>query len=43
MKKIAFVNFKRIQKVLTKTIHQIQMFLNKIHAIKMKKEIAKVS
>ena len=35
--------FKRIQKVLTKTIPHIQMFPNKIHMVKMKIEIAKVS
>ena len=40
-KKITFVYFKRIQKVLTKTIPQIQMFSNQIHMVNMKIEIAK--
>ena len=41
--KITFLNFKAIQKVLMKTIPQIQMFPNQIHVIKMMNEIAKVS
>ena len=41
--KVAFLNFKGIQKVLMKTLPQIQIFLNQIHMVKMKNEIAKVS
>ena len=42
MEKIAFLNFKRIQNVLTKTIPLIWMFLNQIHVVKMKNEIVEV-
>ena len=42
MEKIAFLKFKRIQNVLTKTIPLIWMFLNQIHALKMKNEIVEV-
>ena len=42
-KKIAFLNFKGIQKVLTKTILHIRIFLNQIQVVKMKNEIAEVS
>ena len=41
--KIKFLQFKRIQKVLTKPIPQIQMFSNQIHMVKMKIEIIEVS
>ena len=37
--KITFLNFKRIQKALMKTIPHIQMFPNPIHMVKMKYEI----
>ena len=37
--KITFLNFKGIQKVLMKTIPQIQMFSNQIHKVKMKNEV----
>ena len=40
--KITFLYFKMIQKELMKTIPQIQMFLNQIHKVNMKIEIAKV-
>ena len=40
--KIAFLYFKRIQKVLTKTISKIQMFPNQIHMVNMKIEIVEV-
>ena len=42
MEKIAFLKFKRIQNVLTKTIPLIWMFLNQIHVVKMKNEIVEV-
>ena len=41
--KITFLYFKMIQKVLAKTIPQIQMFSNQIHMVKMKIKIAEVS
>ena len=41
--KIAFLNFKWIQKVITKTIPHIQMVSNQIHVVKMKNEIVEVS
>ena len=41
--KITFLHFIRIQKVQTKTIPRIQMFLNQIHMVKMKIEILEVS
>ena len=41
--KIAFLNFKGIQKELTKTITQFWMFPNQIHVAKMKNEIVEVS
>ena len=41
--KITFLYFKRIQKVLTKTIAQIRMFRNQIYMVKMNIEIVKVS
>ena len=43
MKKISFLNFKEIQKELIKTIPHIWMFLNQIHIVNMKNEIAEVS
>ena len=42
-RKITLLYFKGIQKVLTKTIPHIRMFLNQIHIVKMKIEISKVS
>ena len=42
-RKIAFLYFKRIQKVLTKTIPHIRMFPNQIHIMKMKIKIVEVS
>ena len=39
---ITFLYFKRIQKVLTKTIPRIEMFPNQIHTVKMKIEIVEV-
>ena len=42
-RKIVFLNIKGIQKMLTKTIHQIQMFPNQIQLVKMKNEIVEVS
>ena len=35
-----FLNFKGIQKVLTKSIIHVRMFLNQIRMVKMKNEIA---
>ena len=42
-KKKKKLNFKGIQKVLAKTIPQIQMFPNQIHVVMMKNKIIKVS
>ena len=42
-KKIVFLNFKGIQKVLMKTIPEIRMFPNQIYMVKMKNEIVEVS
>ena len=41
-RKIAFLNFKGIQKVLMKTTPQIWMFQNQMHAMNMKNKIAEV-
>ena len=41
--KITFLYFKRIQKVLTKTIPRIQMLPNQIPMVKMKIKIVEVS
>ena len=42
-KKIAFLNFKGLQKGLMKTIPLIWMFPNQIHVEKMKNKIAEIS
>ena len=42
-KKIVFLNFKRIQKVLMKTIPEIRMLPNQIYVVKMKNKIVEVS